>query len=43
MASFFIPIVFGFNWFFVFATVIFWGTALVTFLFFRNLKTVAAD
>ena len=38
MASFFIPIVFGFNWFFVFATAMFWVTALVTFIFFRNLR-----
>jgi hypothetical protein len=43
MASFFIPIVFGFNWFFVFATLMFWTTALVTFLFFRNLNTVPAQ
>jgi spermidine synthase len=43
MASFFIPIVFGFNWFFVFATVMFWATALVTFLFFRKLNTVPAQ
>jgi hypothetical protein len=38
LASFFIPIVFGFDWFFVFASVMFWATALVTFVFFRNLK-----
>ena len=43
MASFFIPIVFGFNWFFVFATVMFWATALVTFLFFLNLDTAPAE
>ena len=43
MASFFIPIVFGFDRFFVFATIIFWATALVTFLFFRNLKPAAAS
>jgi hypothetical protein len=42
MASFFIPIVFGFDWFFVFATVIFWATAFATFLFFRNLKSATA-
>ena len=36
LVSFFIPIVFGFSWFFVFATVIFWATALATYLFFRN-------
>ena len=36
------PIVFGFDWFFVFATVMFWSTALVTFLFFRNLGSVPA-
>ena len=38
LASFFIPIVFGFNWFFVFATVMFWATAMVTYTFFRNLE-----
>jgi hypothetical protein len=38
MASFFIPIVFGFEWFFVFATIIFWVTALAIFQFFRNQK-----
>jgi hypothetical protein len=43
MVSFFIPIVFGFEWFFVFATVLFWATAFATFLFFRNLKSAAAD
>jgi hypothetical protein len=43
MASFFIPIVFGFSWFFVFATVMFWVTALGTFLFFRNLSSVPAQ
>ena len=37
MASFFIPIVFGFDWFFLFASLMFWLTALVTLLFFRNL------
>jgi hypothetical protein len=42
MASFFIPIVFGFDQFFIFATVMFWATALVTFLFFRNLNEVPA-
>ena len=42
MASFFIPIVFGFGWFFIFATVIFWGTALIVFRFFRNLKITTA-
>ena len=42
MASFFIPIVFGFDWFFVFATVIFWCTALAIFQFFRNQKNTAA-
>jgi hypothetical protein len=41
MASFFIPVVFGFDWFFIFATVTFWVTALATFLFFRNLKSAA--
>jgi spermidine synthase len=43
MASFFIPIVFGFGWFFVFATVIFWATAIATYLFFRNLRGVAVE
>ena len=38
LASFFIPIVFGFNWFFMFAMVLFWATAMVAFLFFRNLS-----
>jgi hypothetical protein len=37
MASFFIPIVFGFTWFFAFATVMFWATAVATYLFFRTL------
>ena len=41
MASFFIPIVLGFSWFFVFATVMFWLTAIATYLFFRNLGTFA--
>jgi hypothetical protein len=43
MASFFIPIVFGFDWFFLFATVVFWVTALVMFQFFRNLKVTAVS
>jgi spermidine synthase len=42
MASFFIPIVFGFDWFFLFASVVFWITALVTFRFFHNLTPVTA-
>jgi hypothetical protein len=37
MASFFIPIVFGFTWFFAFATAMFWATAVATYLFFRTL------
>ena len=37
MASFFIPIVFGFGWFFVFATAMFWVTAAATYVFFRDL------
>jgi hypothetical protein len=37
MASFFIPIVFGFGWFFVFATAMFWVTAVATYVFFRDL------
>ena len=40
MASFFIPIVFGFSWFFAFATFMFWATALATFLFFRKRGTL---
>jgi hypothetical protein len=43
MASFFIPIVFGFSWFFAFATVMFWATAMATFLFFRNQNTIPAQ
>jgi hypothetical protein len=43
MASFFIPIVFGFSWFFAFATVMFWATAIATFLFFRNQGTIPAQ
>jgi hypothetical protein len=43
MASFFIPIVFGFSWFFAFATVMFWATAIATFLFFRNRDTIPAQ
>ena len=35
----FIPIVFGFNSFFLFATAMFRATALATFLFFWNLNT----
>jgi hypothetical protein len=42
MASFFIPIVFGFSWFFVFATAMFWTTALATYVFFRNLNRLPA-
>ena len=40
MASFFIPIVFGFDWFFLFASTMFWVTALATLLFFRKLDAV---
>ncbi len=43
LASFFIPIVFGFNWFFAFAAAMFWATAMVTFLFFRNLNNRPAQ
>jgi spermidine synthase len=43
MASFFIPIVFGFSWFFAFATVMFWATSIATFLFFRNQGTISAQ
>lgn len=42
MASFFIPIVFGFNTFFLFASVMFWLTSLATYLFFRNLDALPA-
>ena len=41
MVSFFIPIVFGFGWFFAFASVIFWLTAIATYLFFRQVPGVA--
>lgn len=37
LLSFFVPIVFGFDVFFLFATVLFWLTALCTYLFFRSL------
>jgi len=40
LASFFIPIVFGFDWFFATATIMFWATALATFLFFRRLPAI---
>ena len=43
MASFFIPIVFGFSWFFAFATAMFWLTAVATYLFFRNLAGPVAQ
>ena len=36
LVSFFIPIVFGFDWFFAFATAIFWATAIATYVFFCN-------
>ncbi len=42
LASFFIPIVFGFDWFFMFASMMFWTTAIITFLFFRGLNTAPA-
>jgi hypothetical protein len=42
LASFFIPIVFGFDWFFTAATLMFWATALATFLFFRRLPATQA-
>jgi hypothetical protein len=42
LASFFIPIVFGFDWFFATATIMFWATALATFLFFRRLPAFPA-
>jgi hypothetical protein len=40
LASFFIPIVFGFDWFFAAATAMFWATAFATFLFFRRLPAI---
>jgi spermidine synthase len=36
MISFFIPIVFGFEWFFVVATLAFWLTAIAVYRFFRQ-------
>lgn len=39
MVSFFVPIVFGFNWYFVVGTVVFWATVVGTYLFFKDLKT----
>jgi len=42
LTSFFIPIVFGFDWFFTAATLIFWTTALATFLFFCRLPATQA-
>lgn len=41
MASFFIPIVLGFDAFFLFAGAVFWATALATFLFFRGARPPA--
>ena len=41
LASFFIPIVFGFNLFCAFATVMFWATAIATYMFFRDLKATS--
>ncbi len=41
LLAFFVPIVFGFDLFFWFATALFWLTALFTWLFFRSLP--AAD
>jgi hypothetical protein len=38
MAAFFIPIVFGFGWFFAFAAALFWTTAVAVHLFFRDLQ-----
>ena len=43
LASFFIPIVFGFEWFFVTATILFWATAFATYLFFRRLPAFPAS
>jgi hypothetical protein len=42
MVSFFVPIVLGFNWFFVVGTVVFWTTVVGTYLFFKNLKIEGA-
>jgi hypothetical protein len=38
MAAFFVPIVFGFDVFFAFATVTFWVTAFLVYRFFRGLE-----
>jgi hypothetical protein len=43
LTSFFIPIVFGFEWFFVTATILFWATAFATYLFFRRLPAFPAS
>jgi spermidine synthase len=43
LVSFFIPIVLGFSWFFVFATAIFWATAIATYLFFRMPSRAAVE
>lgn len=42
MTSFFIPIVFGFDWFFIFATVMFWITAFAVYRFFRHSNILPA-
>ena len=41
LMSFFVPIVFGFDLFFMFATGLFWLTAVCTWLFFRKLPSEA--
>ena len=41
MTSFFIPIVLGFNWFFVIATVMFWVTVVTMYAFFRKQDNVS--
>ena len=43
MLSFFVPIVFGFNWFFVIGTAVFLITVMGTYLFFKDLKTENTD
>jgi len=40
LISFFIPIVFGFDWFFVAGTAVFFITLIATYLFFRDLEPV---
>jgi len=43
LISFFVPIVFGFSWFFVAATTVFLITLIATYRFFRNLEMVEEE